>query len=57
MSAYEVVHCPDCGLPMRLLRVLPAASVANTDEITYRCDPCQKDIMRQVKPRSLDQAP
>jgi hypothetical protein len=49
---YSLLPCPDCGLPIRLMSVVPA-SVPGTDEITYWCGPCQQAITRQVARLSL----
>jgi hypothetical protein len=49
---YSLLPCPDCGLPIRLMSVVPAL-VPDTDEMTYWCGPCQKAITRQVGQMSL----
>jgi hypothetical protein len=49
---YSLPPCPDCGLPIRLVSVVPAL-VPDTDEITYWCEPCQQEITRQVGQMSL----
>jgi hypothetical protein len=49
---YAVVRCPDCSALMRLAAVETAPEFK--DEITYRCDACEKEIKQQVEPKSLD---
>jgi hypothetical protein len=51
----SLLPCPACGLPITLVSVAPT-SVANTDEITYWCRPCETEIKRQVRQRSLNGA-
>jgi DNA-directed RNA polymerase subunit RPC12/RpoP len=50
--AYTLVACTNCGSPTRLVSVVPVSP--DTDEITYRCDACGKEIKQQAKPKSLD---
>jgi DNA-directed RNA polymerase subunit RPC12/RpoP len=52
-SNYSTVHCPDCGSPTRLVSVVPSA-VSDKDELTYRCEVCQKEFKRNVKAKTLD---
>jgi hypothetical protein len=50
MSApmFETVLCPDCGLPTRLVSVAPTPE-PNTDEVTYQCTVCDKELKRNVE--------
>ena len=50
---YEIVLCPDCGLPAKLMAVLPS-SESDVDEINYRCPICDKDFKINVQHKSLD---
>lgn len=54
MSArgFSIVNCPDCHMPMRLARV-GSGPTPFTDELTYRCDSCQREVKETVRSRSL----
>ena len=47
------LKCPDCGMPMRLVAIMPMPTTvpSQADETTYRCDLCQVELKRLSKPR------
>jgi hypothetical protein len=47
-SAYPVVLCQGCGLPVRFVSVFPLLSAPGTDEITCRCETCGTEHTRRV---------
>jgi DNA-directed RNA polymerase subunit RPC12/RpoP len=48
------LKCPDCGMPMRLVAIMPTPTTvpSQADETTYRCDKCQVELKRLSKPLS-----
>jgi hypothetical protein len=52
-SVFEIVLCLNCGLPAKLMSVLPSLK-DDIDEITYRCPICDKDFKREVRAKSMN---
>jgi hypothetical protein len=50
---YEIVLCPDCQLPAKLVSVVPSLE-PDVDQVKYRCSVCGKEFERSVKTKSLD---
>ena len=52
-SMDEIILCPSCQLPAKLMAVLPSTEPA-VDEETYRCPICNKDFKQNVRAKSMD---
>jgi transposase-like protein len=50
---YEIVLCPDCQLPAKLVSVVPGLE-PHVDQVKYHCASCDKEFERSVKSKSLD---
>ncbi len=51
-SAYPVVLCQGCRLPVRFVSVFPLLSAPGTDEITCRCETCGTEHTRRVSSKA-----
>jgi hypothetical protein len=45
---YVAIICRGCGSRMRLASICPLLRRPGVDEITYRCEPCNREATRQL---------
>jgi hypothetical protein len=47
---YSAVLCPHCGAATKLVSVIPSET-SGMDEITFRCEECERDFKRALLPK------